>query len=89
VDDSTIQSENTSNSADYDPKDSDEASDDSTSDDVRSLVDSLDGFHRFTNPPPPEPFRAPREQSVEVEEPQAEILFVPSASKKDKKKNSW
>jgi len=88
VDDSTIQSENTPNSADYDPKDSDEASDDSTSDDVRSLVDSLDRVHRSTSPPPPEPFPPPREEA-EVEGPQEEILFVSSASKKARMKKSW
>ncbi|CZR53944.1 uncharacterized protein PAC_03827 [Phialocephala subalpina] len=54
VDDSMIQSENTSDSADYDPSDSDEASDDSASDDMES-------------PPPPSP-EEPEELKEEPKE---------------------
>jgi hypothetical protein len=93
VDDSTVQSENTSNSTDYVPSGSDEAFDDSASDDGRSLSDS---FHRGASEPmeylapPPPPAPVPLEERVVVEElndePKEEI-YISSKSKKDKKKS--
>jgi hypothetical protein len=96
VDDSTVQSENTSNSTDYVPSGSDEAFDDSASDGGRSLSDN---FHRGASepmeylapPPPPAPVRLEeREERVVVEElndePKEEI-YISSKSKKDKKKS--
>jgi len=93
VDDSTIQSENTSNSANYDSSDSDEASCDLASDDGRSLSD---GFHRRAISPIRSPARCPVEEpqpEPEAPEPPAEppeefnALFskIVKTSKKDKK----
>jgi hypothetical protein len=88
VDDSTIQSENTSNSTDYGPSNSKEASDDSASDDGRSLSDSL---YRGASPPMESPapdFLEASEVMVEEskEEP-IEYVFSSKASKKNKKKS--
>lgn len=83
MDDSTIESDNASNSAEYEPSDSDGASDDSVSDDGRSLVDSL---------PRREPthviYRSPSLDGPEVveEESKEENFSFFQASKKDKKK---
>jgi hypothetical protein len=75
VDDSTIQPENTSNSADCDPSDSDEASNNLTSDDLRSLSDGLERVLM-------------REEPVAVEEPVAEIFASP-VFKRDRRMKSW
>jgi hypothetical protein len=87
VDDSTVQSENTSNSTDYVPSGSDEAFDDSASDDGRSLSDS---FHRGASEPIQYPAPVPLEEREVVEElndePKEEI-YISSKSKKDKKKS--
>jgi hypothetical protein len=80
VDDSTIESENTSNSTDYDPRDSDEASDHSASDDGRSLLDVSD---RGVSPPMGYPVPVPPQEREVLEE----VFFSPKASKKDKKKS--
>jgi hypothetical protein len=82
VDNSTIQSENASNSTDYGPRDSDHASDDSASDDSRSLPDLFD---RGASPPMgyPVPVPVPSEGREALEE----IFFSSKASKTDKKKS--
>lgn len=82
MDDSTIQSDNTSNSTGYDPSDSDEASGDSTSDDGRSLSG---WFHGGASPPME--CSAPPEEPEVVEELKVETSLSPKASKKDKKKS--
>jgi len=80
VDDSTIESANTSNSTDYGPRDSDEAFDDSASDDGRSLLALSD---RGVSPPIGYPVPVPPQERELLEE----VFFSPEASKKDKKKS--
>lgn len=87
VDDSTVQSENTSNSTDYVPSGSDEAFDDSASDDGRSLSDS---FHRGASEPIQYPAPVPlgeREVVEELNDEPKEEIYISSKSKKDKKKS--
>lgn len=84
ADDNTIQPGTTSSLADYDPGDSDETFDNSTSDGVRSLPDRS---HSCTRSPTVEPSPAPTEEPVAVDELQKEILFSFAASKKGKKKS--
>ena len=81
MDDSTIQSGTTSSSAGYGPSDSDEAFDDPTPDDVRSLPDKSHGcFPLLAEPTPASPV-----EPAAMDEPQEEILFSSSASKRGKK----
>ena len=83
MDDSTIESENASDSADYDFNDSDDASNDSASDDSRSLPERyyrLEPTHVISRSPSPD-----RPEVVE-EEPKEENPSFLKASKKDKKK---
>jgi hypothetical protein len=86
VDDSTVQSENTSNSTDYGPRDSDEASDHSASDDGRSLLALSDrGVSPPMGYPVPVPVPAPRMERAGVEE----IFSSSEASKKDIKRANF
>ncbi|KAH8749408.1 interferon-induced GTP-binding protein Mx [Hyaloscypha sp. PMI_1271] len=86
VDDSTVQSENTSNSTDYGPRDSDEASDHSASDDGRSLLALSDrGVSPPMGYPVPVPAPAPLIERAGVEE----IFTSSKASKKDMKKANF